>query len=168
VVLAEQALSEPARNLAEAVAALRVRQVALELAQVEPDAVAYADRWPQWGSRTIATLMRIDGIRVAFLSRHGKGHRWLPTEINFRANIFALKKLGVGQIISVSAVGSLRQISARLDVQVSGRQYAHLKHAFHQNASAYIVAYLRYRGRDVHDSVSSYRIPTASRSIAAH
>src|SRR5712691_10861456 len=48
----------------------------------------------------------------------------------------------------VLAVGSLRQISARLDVQVSGRQYAHLKHAFHQNASAYIVAYLRYRGRD--------------------
>ena len=45
-------------------------------------------------------------------------------------------------------LGSLRQIGALLDVQVSGRQYAHLKSAFHQNASAYIVAYLRYRGRD--------------------
>ena len=44
-----------------------------------------------------------------FLPRHGKGHRWLPTEVNFRANIFALKKLGVERIISVSAVGSLRQ-----------------------------------------------------------
>jgi len=43
------------------------------------------------------------------LPRHGKGHRWLPTEINFRANIFALKKLGVDRIISVSAVGSLRE-----------------------------------------------------------
>src|SRR5262245_46128640 len=45
-------------------------------------------------------------------------------------------------------LGSLRQIGTLLDVQVSGRQYAHLKRALHQNASAYIVAYLRYRGRD--------------------
>src|SRR5262247_3630373 len=45
---------------------------------------------------------------LAFLPRHGKGHRWLPTEVNFRANIFAMKKLGVARIISVSAVGSLR------------------------------------------------------------
>src|SRR5512144_1870680 len=44
-----------------------------------------------------------------FLPRHGKGHRWLPTEINFRANIFAMKKLRVDRIISVSAVGSLRE-----------------------------------------------------------
>jgi len=48
----------------------------------------------------------------------------------------------------VLKLGSLRQIGTLLDVQVSGRQYAHLKSAFHQNASAYIVAYLRYRGRD--------------------
>jgi 5'-methylthioadenosine phosphorylase len=46
---------------------------------------------------------------LVFLPRHGKGHRCLPTEINFRANIFAMKKLGVDWIISVSAVGSLRQ-----------------------------------------------------------
>src|SRR5919109_3934636 len=46
---------------------------------------------------------------LVFLPRHGLGHRWLPTEINFRANIFAMKKLGVERIISVSAVGSLRQ-----------------------------------------------------------
>lgn len=46
---------------------------------------------------------------LIFLPRHGKGHRWLPTEINFRANVFAMKKLGVGRIISVSAVGSLRE-----------------------------------------------------------
>jgi 5'-methylthioadenosine phosphorylase len=52
---------------------------------------------------------RLGNVELIFLPRHGKGHRWLPTEINFRANIFALKKLGVGQIISVSAVGSLRQ-----------------------------------------------------------
>ncbi len=51
----------------------------------------------------------INGRKVAFLPRHGKGHRILPTEINFRANIFALKTLGVERIISVSAVGSMRE-----------------------------------------------------------
>jgi 5'-methylthioadenosine phosphorylase len=52
---------------------------------------------------------RLGDTELVFLPRHGKGHRWLPTELNFRANIFALKKLGVERIISVSAVGSLRQ-----------------------------------------------------------
>lgn len=52
---------------------------------------------------------RLDKVEMVFLPRHGRGHRWLPTEINFRANIFALKKLGVERIISVSAVGSLRK-----------------------------------------------------------
>lgn len=52
---------------------------------------------------------RLGRVDLIFLPRHGKGHRWLPTEINFRANIFALKKLGVERIISVSAVGSLRE-----------------------------------------------------------
>jgi 5'-methylthioadenosine phosphorylase len=47
--------------------------------------------------------------RVAFLSRHGRGHRHAPHEINYRANIWALKKLGVRWIISVSAVGSMRE-----------------------------------------------------------
>lgn len=51
----------------------------------------------------------LDETEFVFLPRHGKGHRWLPTEINFRANIFAMKKLGVDRIISVSAVGSLRE-----------------------------------------------------------
>jgi 5'-methylthioadenosine phosphorylase len=53
-----------------------------------------------------------------FLPRHGKGHRWLPTEINFRANIFAMKKLGVDRIISVSAVGSLREEIAPGDIVI--------------------------------------------------
>jgi 5'-methylthioadenosine phosphorylase len=47
-------------------------------------------------------------VDMVFLARHGRGHRWLPSEVNFRANIFAMKKLGVERIISVSAVGSLR------------------------------------------------------------
>jgi 5'-methylthioadenosine phosphorylase len=51
----------------------------------------------------------LEGKRVAFLSRHGRGHRLSPSEINYRANICALKMLGVERIISVSAVGSLRE-----------------------------------------------------------
>ncbi|SRR5713226_1619346 len=51
----------------------------------------------------------LDGMELIFLPRHGRGHRWLPTEVNFRANIFGMKKLGVERIISVSAVGSLRE-----------------------------------------------------------
>lgn len=51
---------------------------------------------------------RLGAVEMVFLPRHGRGHRWLPSEINFRANIFAMKKLGVEWIISISAVGSLR------------------------------------------------------------
>jgi 5'-methylthioadenosine phosphorylase len=51
----------------------------------------------------------LEGRRVAFLSRHGRGHRLSPSEINYRANICAMKMIGVEQIISVSAVGSLRE-----------------------------------------------------------
>jgi 5'-methylthioadenosine phosphorylase len=51
----------------------------------------------------------LGGRRVAFLARHGLGHRLTPTEVNYRANIYALKSLGVGRVISVSACGSLRE-----------------------------------------------------------
>ena len=51
----------------------------------------------------------LEGRRVAFLARHGRGHRILPSELNFRANIFGFKLLGVERILSFSAVGSLRE-----------------------------------------------------------
>jgi len=54
-------------------------------------------------------LGKLEGRDVAFLARHGKGHRILPSELNFRANIYAMKKLGVSSILSVSAVGSLKE-----------------------------------------------------------
>lgn len=54
-------------------------------------------------------LGTLEGRKVAFLARHGKGHRILPSELNFRANIFALKSLGCTSILSVSAVGSLKE-----------------------------------------------------------
>ena len=54
-------------------------------------------------------LGELDGIRIAFLSRHGRGHRINPSDINYRANIYALKSLGVRRVISVSAVGSMKE-----------------------------------------------------------
>ena len=51
----------------------------------------------------------LEGRRVAFLARHARGHMLLPTELNFRANIFGFKQLGVERIVSVSAVGSLKE-----------------------------------------------------------
>jgi len=54
-------------------------------------------------------LGTLEGKRVAFLARHGRGHRILPSEINFRANICAMKQLGVERVVSVSAVGSLQE-----------------------------------------------------------
>jgi 5'-methylthioadenosine phosphorylase len=54
-------------------------------------------------------LGRLGGRTVAFLSRHGRGHRLLPHEINYRANVWAMKALGVRRILSASAVGSLRR-----------------------------------------------------------
>jgi 5'-methylthioadenosine phosphorylase len=53
-------------------------------------------------------LGRLDGAPVAFLARHGEGHRLTPTEVNYRANLWALKSFGVERLISVSAVGSLQ------------------------------------------------------------
>jgi len=54
-------------------------------------------------------LGTLEGRKVAFLARHGKGHRILPSELNFKANIYAMKTVGVTSILSVSAVGSLKE-----------------------------------------------------------
>ena len=59
---------------------------------------------------------RVDGVPVAFLARHGRGHRLIPSEIPYRANIYALKTLGVRYLVSLSAVGSLRKDLRPLDM----------------------------------------------------
>jgi 5'-methylthioadenosine phosphorylase len=63
-------------------------------------------------------LGTLRGRRVAFLSRHGAGHRLLPSDINFRANIFGMKLLGVEHILSASAVGSLKEEYKPLDIVI--------------------------------------------------
>src|SRR4051812_21841623 len=60
----------------------------------------------------------LEGRRVVFLARHGRGHRILPSEINYRANLYAMKLAGAKRIISVSAVGSLREDLPPLDFMI--------------------------------------------------
>lgn len=112
---------------------------------------------------------RLDATELIFLPRHGRGHRWLPTEVNFRANIFALKKLGVERIISVSAVGSLREniapghlvipdqfidrTSRRPSTFFGKGLVAHVSLAepFCKNLSTVLIASARSEGAVVHD-----------------
>lgn len=77
-----------------------------------------------WGEPSDPYVIGVlEGKRVAFLARHGKGHRILPSEINFRANIYGFKTLGVEWLISVSAVGSMKLEYAPLDIVVPDQFY---------------------------------------------
>jgi len=69
----------------------------------------------------------INNKEIIFLPRHGKDHKMLPSEINYRANIWALKKVGVSKIISVSAVGSLKEQIRPLDVVLIDQYYDRTK-----------------------------------------
>jgi len=70
----------------------------------------------------------LEGKRVAFLARHGRGHRILPTEINFPANIYGFRQLGVERIISVSAVGSLKEEHKPTDFVVPDQFFDRTRH----------------------------------------
>lgn len=67
----------------------------------------------------------IHGHKLAFLARHGIGHIYSPSEVNYRANIFAMKQLGVDSLVSVSAVGSLRADYAPGDIVIPDQIYDH-------------------------------------------
>jgi 5'-methylthioadenosine phosphorylase len=72
-------------------------------------------------------LGNLAGHKVAFLARHGRGHRILPTELNFRANIYGFKQLGVERILSVSAVGSLKEEHKPTDFVIPDQFYDRTK-----------------------------------------
>lgn len=80
-------------------------------------------RTPFGDPSDVLAIGSLEGHRVAFLARHGRGHRILPSEINFRANICAMKMLGVERIISVSAVGSLKEDVKPLDFMIPDQFY---------------------------------------------
>ena len=69
-----------------------------------------------WGAPSDAFVLgKLSGRNVAFLARHGRGHRIMPSNLNFRANIYGMKKLGVQWLLSFSAVGSLQEHLKPLD-----------------------------------------------------
>ena len=84
----------------------------------------------------------LDGQRVAFLARHGEGHRLSPSEVPYRANIFALKALGVERIISVSACGSLREELIPGHIVIPDQLFDHTKNRDRSFFSGGIVAHL--------------------------
>lgn len=67
----------------------------------------------------------LNGKKVAFLARHGIGHYYAPSEVNYRANIYAMKSIGVTQIVSVSACGSLREDFAPSDIVIPDQIFDH-------------------------------------------
>src|SRR5215475_13936996 len=73
-------------------------------------------------------LGTLEGRKVAFLARHARGHKLLPSELNFRANIYGFKQLGVERIVSVSAVGSLKEEHKPLDFVIPDQFFDRTRH----------------------------------------
>jgi 5'-methylthioadenosine phosphorylase len=78
-------------------------------------------------------LGTLEGERVAFLPRHGRGHRFTPTEVPFRANIYGMKLLGVERILSASAVGSLQEKYAPLDMVIPDQFFDRTRARAHES-----------------------------------
>lgn len=89
-------------------------------------------------------LGRLQGREVAFLARHGRGHRILPTELNFRANIHGFKQLGVERILSVSAVGSLKEEHKPMDFVIPGQFFDRTRHRVDTFFGEGIVAHIAF------------------------
>jgi 5'-methylthioadenosine phosphorylase len=89
-------------------------------------------------------LGTLEGRRVAFLSRHGRGHRLMPTELNFRANIYGFKQLGVERILSLSAVGSLKEEHKPLEFVVPDQFFDRTRHRVDTFFGDGIVAHISF------------------------
>src|SRR5215467_2948251 len=86
----------------------------------------------------------LEGRKVAFLARHGRGHRLLPSELNFRANIHGFKQLGVQQIISISAVGSLKEEHKPLEFVIPDQFFDRTRHRIDTFFGNGIVAHIAF------------------------
>jgi 5'-methylthioadenosine phosphorylase len=86
----------------------------------------------------------LEGRKVAFLTRHGRGHRILPTELNFRANIYGFKQLGVERIISISAVGSLKEEHKPLEFVIPDQFFDRTRHRVDTFFGNGIVAHIAF------------------------
>ncbi|OPZ27168.1 MAG: S-methyl-5'-thioadenosine phosphorylase [Lentisphaerae bacterium ADurb.BinA184] len=100
----------------------------------------------------------VEGVETVFLARHGRGHTLMPSEINFRANLYGMKALGVERIISVSAVGSLREEMAPRDVvlvdQFVDRTKRSADHTFFGRGIVAHVAFADPVCGELHDQVA--------------
>ncbi len=98
-----------------------------------------------FGSPSDALILgQLSGTTVAFLSRHGRGHHLMPSELPFRANIYALKKLGVKYLISASAVGSLKQEVKPRDLVISEQFIDRTKHRISTFFGEGVVAHISF------------------------
>ncbi|NEQ52603.1 MAG: S-methyl-5'-thioadenosine phosphorylase [Leptolyngbya sp. SIO3F4] len=87
---------------------------------------------------------KLDGTPVAFLARHGRGHRLMPTELPFRANVYAMKSLGVKYLISASAVGSLKEEVKPLDMVIPDQFIDRTKHRVATFFGSGIIAHIAF------------------------
>jgi 5'-methylthioadenosine phosphorylase len=86
----------------------------------------------------------VAGRKVAFLARHGRGHRLLPSELNFRANVYGFRQLGVERIVSVSAVGSLKEEHQPLDFLIPDQFFDRTRHRVDTFFGNGIVAHISF------------------------
>ncbi len=89
-------------------------------------------------------LGSLEGRKVAFLARHGRGHRILPTELNFRANVYGFKQLGVERIVSISAVGSLKEEHKPLEFVIPEQFFDRTRHRVDTFFGNGIVAHIAF------------------------
>ena len=89
-------------------------------------------------------LGTLAGHKVAFLARHGRGHRILPTELNFRANVYGFKQLGVERIVSISAVGSLKEEHKPLEFVIPEQFFDRTRHRVDTFFGNGIVAHIAF------------------------
>jgi 5'-methylthioadenosine phosphorylase len=109
----------------------------------------------------------MDGVQTVFLSRHGRGHKFSPSDINYRANIYALKKLGVTHIISASAVGSLKEEYKPLDIVIPDQVYDRTTRRVSTFFDNGIVAHIGFADPFC-KSLSGILYDVASKKYAAH
>src|SRR5271157_4122373 len=93
----------------------------------------------------------LEGRKVAFLARHGRGHRILPSELNFRANIHGFKQLGADRIISVSAVGSLKEEHKPLDFVIPDQFFDRTRHRVDTFFGGGVVAHIAFADPVCHE-----------------
>jgi 5'-methylthioadenosine phosphorylase len=87
---------------------------------------------------------RLEGRKVAFLARHGRGHRIIPSELNFRANIHGFKQLGVERIVSMSAVGSLKEEHKPLEFVIPEQFFDRTRHRVDTFFGGGVVAHVSF------------------------